>query len=187
MQPTMYFNPIQPSIALSMLTLMLYVALTAAPMYVANAAAMIFGGKTPIDGGKHFYDGKPILGKGKTWKGSLMGILTGTFAGLLIWHFFPTPASLLTPHYAAYSFVLALGAILGDMAGSFIKRRMAIERGKQAPLLDQLDFVIGGLVLGLIYFQPDIIQVLVLALITPLIHSLANRVAFMLKLKNVPW
>ncbi|QQR92872.1 MAG: CDP-2,3-bis-(O-geranylgeranyl)-sn-glycerol synthase [Candidatus Iainarchaeum archaeon] len=170
-----------------MLTLMLYVALTAAPMYVANASAMIFGGKTPLDGGKHFWDGKPLLGKGKTWKGTLMGILTGTFAGLLIWNFFPEQALLLTPYYPSYSFLLALGAIAGDIVGSFLKRRMDIERGKQAPLLDQLDFVIGGLVLGLVYFQPDIIQVLVLALITPLVHSLANRLAFTLKLKNVPW
>lgn len=189
MPHTMYFNPIQ---LLSggvhhMLTLMLYIALTAAPMYVANASAMIFGGKTPIDGGKHFWDGKPLLGKGKTWKGTLMGVLLGTFAGLLIWNFFSAEAALLSSEYPSYAFLLALGAIVGDMVGSFIKRRMNIERGKQAPLLDQLDFVIGGLVLGLVYFQPDVVQVLVLILITPLIHSLANRIAFLLKLKNVPW
>jgi CDP-2,3-bis-(O-geranylgeranyl)-sn-glycerol synthase len=116
-----------------------------------------------------------------------MGILLGTFSGLLLWNFFPAQALSLSADYPSYAFVLAFGAIAGDMAGSFLKRRISIERGKQAPLLDQLDFVIGGLVLGLFYFQPDVVQVLVLMLITPLIHNLSNRVAFILKLKNVPW
>lgn len=170
-----------------MLTLMLYVLLTAIPLYVANASAMLFGGKTPIDGGRQWSDGRPLLGKGKTWKGTFMGIILGTFAGLVVWYFFPLLTQEITPNYPSYAFWLAAGAILGDMVGSFIKRRMNINRGAQAPLLDQLDFVVGGLVLGLMHYSPNVVQVLLIMLITPLIHNLANRVAYMFKLKNVPW
>lgn len=185
----MYFNPMTAlNWWLHMPALMLYVILTAIPLYVANAAAMIFGGKTPMDFGVIWKgDGLPLLGKGKTWKGSGMGILLGTFAGLLAWYLFREWTRELTPNYLEYAFLLSVGAILGDMVGSFAKRRMRMERGKPAPLLDQLDFVVGGLVLGLPFVAPELIQVLVLVLITPIVHLLANRVAFVLKLKSVPW
>ena len=39
-------------------------------------------------------------------------------------------------------FLLGFGALLGDALGSFIKRRMGIGRGKPAPILDQIDFLI---------------------------------------------
>ena len=32
------------------------------PAYCANAAALIFGGGPPIDAGREFLDGRPILG-----------------------------------------------------------------------------------------------------------------------------
>ena len=54
------------------------------PAYVANSSAVIFTGKTPIDGGRKWTDGKPLLGKGKTWRGLIMGIISGTFIGYII-------------------------------------------------------------------------------------------------------
>ena len=183
----MYFNPIWMWIWLRMLTLIQYVILTALPLYVANASAMIFGGKTPVDFGIHLSDGQPLLGKGKTWKGSIMGIIVGTFSGLLLLNFIPSWTNEIATDYLVYAFLLSFGAILGDMVGSFAKRRLRMERGKPAPVLDQLDFVIGGLVIALPLFSPSFVQALILVLITPLVHTLANRVAFILKLKSVPW
>jgi CDP-2,3-bis-(O-geranylgeranyl)-sn-glycerol synthase len=46
------------------------------PAYCANAAPVIFGGGSPIDAGKIFLDGRPILGSRKT--------IRGFFAGLVI-------------------------------------------------------------------------------------------------------
>ena len=164
-----------------------YLLVTALPLYVANASAMIFGGKTPLDGNVPWSDGRPLLGKGKTWKGTFMGILCGTFIGLLLWNFFPTLAGGLTPHYPSYAFLLSLGAIAGDMAGSFLKRRWNMQRGHPAPMLDQLDFVAGGVILAALVYIPTLLGLAVLVAITPIVHQLSNRLAFSLKLKSVPW
>src|SRR3972149_4153462 len=48
------------------------------------------------------------------------------------------------------SAILALGALLGDLAGAFVKRRMGKPRGAKAPGLDQYDFVAVGLLLSLL-------------------------------------
>jgi len=39
--------------------------------------------------------------------------------------------------------LLSIGALVGDAAGSFIKRRLNISPGKHCMLLDQVDFVVG--------------------------------------------
>jgi len=51
------------------------------PAYCANAAPVIFGGGPPVDFGKIFLDGKPILGSHKTLRGFLSGLLVGTLVG----------------------------------------------------------------------------------------------------------
>ena len=40
------------------------------PAYCANAAPVIFGGGKPLDRGKKFVDGKPILGRIRHLEGS---------------------------------------------------------------------------------------------------------------------
>jgi len=82
---------------------------------------------------------------------------------------------------------MGLGAMIGDLGGSFVKRRLGIPRGKPAPLLDQLDFVIGMFVF-LAFITPIKWEwVVILFILTPLIHLLANGIAYLLKLKNVPY
>ena len=45
----------------------LRVSLMAIPLYLCNSLALVFGGKTPIDGERKFFDGRPLLGRGKTF------------------------------------------------------------------------------------------------------------------------
>jgi len=53
------------------------------PAYCANAVPVIFGGGRPVDFGKIFLDGKPILGSHKTLRGFFSGLLVGTLVGFL--------------------------------------------------------------------------------------------------------
>jgi len=47
------------------------------PPYIANMAPAVWGGGPPLDKGKLFYDGRRWLGKGKTIKGTIIGVIAG--------------------------------------------------------------------------------------------------------------
>jgi CDP-2,3-bis-(O-geranylgeranyl)-sn-glycerol synthase len=88
---------------------------------------------------------------------------------------------------------LPAGAMLGDIVASFLKRRTGRERGAAAPGLDQLDFVVGALVLTVLaapgwaaetFSLPVLVAIVVL---TPLLHVGANAAAYALGLKAEPW
>ncbi len=83
--------------------------------------------------------------------------------------------------------LVALGALLGDVLGALVKRRLNIPRGGPAPVLDQLAFLSVAILLGMIANPMPLILVGVLLLVTPAIHLLANAIAYLLRLKDVPW
>lgn len=160
------------------------------PAYIANPTPVLAGGKTPIDFNKRFIDHYPILGKGKTWRGTFYGILAGTIiASIQMYiqaHYDLTRLSL-TEMTITLGFLLASGAILGDIIKSFFKRRINIKRGNELPLLDQLDFLIGALIFASFATTIHLNTIIILLILTPIIHRLANILAFQLKLKKVPW
>ncbi len=154
------------------------------PAYVANTAAGVFGHGRPVDLGKNFIDGRRIFGDGVTIRGSASGIVAGTIAGLL--------QDLLESgnpidQKIFLAFLLSVGAIAGDAAGSFIKRRLGMPKGSPLFPLDQLNFVVGGLVFASLFDVRPIIEIAALLVITPLGHLAVNRIGYQLKLKDVPW
>ena len=150
------------------------------PAYCANAAPVLGGGGKPMDFGKNFLDGKPILGRNKTFKGFFFGLAIGIGVGIVECLLFDYPwlFSLLTPS----------GALLGDLAGAFLKRRLGIAPGGLLPVVDQVDFVVGALLLSapLAVIRTWELAVAVLV-ITPPIHLFTNFLAYKLKLKRNPW
>jgi len=163
------------------------VSLMAIPLYLCNSLALLFGRGTPIDLGKNFLDGRRLLGDGKTVRGTFVGIVLGTAGAFLVKTAFPETALFLQSDYLAYGALLAVGAILGDFAGSFLKRRKGIERGKSVFLLDQLDFVVGGLAIGSLLVKPSLLEWIFLLAFTMLAHVLGNWIAYLAKLKKNPW
>ena len=155
------------------------------PLYVANATPIIFHGSIPVDLGKK-YKGERILGKGKTILGALCGVLGGTFIGIIFGLLFPQ-IRILIPHYSIIIILLSSGAIIGDMTKSFAKRRKGIKSGGRWFLVDQLDFIVGGLIFSLLVRIPEIGIVIFLLVVTVFIHTATNIIAFKLKLKKVPW
>ncbi|MAG21936.1 MAG: hypothetical protein CL943_01340 [Candidatus Diapherotrites archaeon] len=163
------------------------VILVIIPIYLSNSLALVFGGKTPIDFNKNFSDDRPIFGPGKTIRGAIAGIFFGSLTGIIVSVFIPQLTGYLPVDYVQYAILLSVGAVVGDIAASFLKRRINIERGKSVLILDQLDFLIGGLVIGGIIFVPSILQIAFLTVFTFLMHRFANNIAFLTKLKKVPW
>ena len=165
----------------------LRVSLIAIPLYLCNGFALIFGGKTPIDCRKNFFDGRRILGSGKSFKGTASGLFFAFIGVLTLSVVFPETSEVIGANYLFYGMLLAIGAVLGDFAGSFAKRRLNIPRGKGIFLLDQLDFVIGGFAVGMILVVPTALEVVFLLAFTMLMHVVSNRVAYVGKMKKVPW
>ena len=149
------------------------------PSYVANAAPLIFGRGTPIDGGRNFTDGRQILGSHKTFRGLFAGILAGTIFGFVEYPF--------GPQMPLAGFLIGLGAVLGDLLGAFLKRRLDIKPGDPLPIIDQLDFVFGALALGSLVFPLPWMSVFLIVLATPPIHLGTNYGAYLLGLKKTYW
>ena len=125
-------------------------------------------------------DGERVLGNHKTFRGFFSGLLAGSTAGAVCSYVFSR--NLLTVAIPA-----SLGALLGDLAGAFVKRRLKIKPGGPLPVLDQLDFVVGALILVSLFSPISLPVVLILLLVTPPIHFLTNLGAYALGLKNNFW
>ena len=149
------------------------------PAYCANGAPVIGGGGKPIDLGRNFFDGKRIFGANKTFRGFFFGLAIGAAVGVLDCLLFGYPwlFAVLTP----------LGALLGDLTGAFLKRRLDIKPGGLLPVVDQIDFVVGALVFSLPLMIVSWQLALAVLLITPPIHLFTNFIAYKLKLKKNPW
>jgi len=172
---------------MSMLEEILYALYYIFPAYCANASPVIFGGGKPIDLEKKFFDGKPIFGSHKTYRGFISGLLIGTFVG---W-FQETIAPLAgLPKGSVFSgFVISLGALIGDLVGSFVKRRLNLKPGAMLPVVDQLDFVLFALLFAsLISPLPiSVTGMIAIIILTGPIHLLVNVLAYLLRLKDTPW
>ncbi|MEM3622465.1 MAG: CDP-2,3-bis-(O-geranylgeranyl)-sn-glycerol synthase [Candidatus Bathyarchaeia archaeon] len=149
------------------------------PAYCANAIPVITGGGYPIDFGKKFFDGKPILGKNKTFRGFFSGLIVGTVIGLLESMFFGYPIF--------FGSLLSSGALFGDLAGAFLKRRLGLAPGDLLPVIDQVDFIIGAILFSLPLQILDLNLAIIVLIITPPIHLLTNFAAYKLGLKSNPW
>lgn len=163
------------------------------PAYAANGFPPLARGKKPIDMGKKLL-GNRIFGDGKTFEGFALGILAGSLVGAL--------ESYLYPDLNAYAmqfgvtlplitlltgFMISFGALVGDLAGSFVKRRLGLKRGASVPLLDQWNFVIGAVLFSMWFTEINIWMFLIMLLVTPIVHRLANIIAHRLKIKKEPW
>ena len=108
-----------------------------------------------------------------------MGLSIGAVVGVMdcVAFGFPWLFAILTP----------LGALLGDLVGAFLKRRLNIAPGGLLPIVDQVDFVVGALLFSLPLMVINWETAVTVLLITPPIHLFTNFLAYKLKLKKHPW
>jgi CDP-diglyceride synthetase len=91
-------------------------------------AKKIFGDRfsRPLDGGVAFFDGRPVFGSSKTFRGIVVSVLA-TAAGA------PLMGLGLTT-----GVTVAAAAMAGDLFSSFVKRRLNLPPSSQALGLDQI-------------------------------------------------
>ena len=141
---------------------------------------MIFGGGRPIDSGKYLSDGQRVLGDHKTIRGFVSGLIVGVIVGAFESVFF-------YPNLMIVAILASLGALVGDLVGAFVKRRLKISPGGSLPVFDQLDFVVGAILLVSPIVSLSVGTALILVLVTPPIHFLTNLGAYGLGLKSTCW
>ncbi|HTO82723.1 MAG TPA: CDP-archaeol synthase [Methylomirabilota bacterium] len=99
---------------------------------LANVAPLIgkriLGGSLahPLDGGRAFFDGRPLFGASKTVRGILLAVLLASVAAPLV----GLPA--------AIGARVAGAAMAGDLLSSFVKRRLGLPPSSKATGLDQI-------------------------------------------------
>lgn len=162
------------------------------PAYVANGAPVVgvkilglLGLKRhPIDCGKNFIDGRRVFGDNKTWEGLVIGVVAGALVG-----FMQAAVENNEGIHIVKGLVLGIGAMLGDLLGAFIKRRLGLRPGEPLPILDQALFLFTALALAYLLNLVNLTssELLLLTVITIALHVSTNYIAYTLKLKDVPW
>jgi len=148
----------------------------------------------PIDAGKSFR-GHRIFGAHKTWRGIVTGIIAST---LVLWiqqllaanyewtniftgaiDYSALPVLILGP-------VFAIGALGGDAIESFFKRSRGIKSGKAWVPFDQLDYIIGSVLVSLFFVILTPAQYVWIFVVWFLMHLIASYIGFRLGLKKEP-
>jgi len=167
------------------------------PCYVANMAPVVAKKlglfpslARPLDGSGS-NGAKQIFGVNKTYRGILVGIIAGvltSFAQLLLLNnsFF---ASILVFPYTVKNFflwgiLLGGGALGGDLAKSYFKRKRGIAPGNRWLPWDQLDMVFGGIVCGSLLYRFSLMNIIILLIATPFLVLAINFVGYFLKIKE---
>ncbi len=85
--------------------------------------------------------------------------------------------------------MIALGALMGDLVHSFVKRRIGKVEGAPLPLADQVDFVLGAVVFSILASgsAPPLLTIILIFVITVPLHLFTNLIAYLLKMKKTPY
>ncbi|MEA3410280.1 MAG: CDP-archaeol synthase [Pseudomonadota bacterium] len=129
----------------------------------------------PVDGGARFVDGKPLLGTSKTWRGLLGAILV-------------TPLVAQSVGLGAQTgLIVAVAAMLGDLASSFTKRRMDIPPSGMALGLDQIPEALLPLIAMRSVIDLSVGEIVFLVAAFTLLELLLSRILFRLRIRKRPY
>ncbi|MDD5342298.1 MAG: CDP-archaeol synthase [Patescibacteria group bacterium] len=167
------------------------------PFGVANMSPVIFKGRLsvlarPIDN-NHRFRGQPLFGDHKTWRGIILGTLTGgaTFVIQQAIYQIPSFKYLSLIDYPSipshYGFVVGFGALFGDLIRAFVKRRIGVLPGQPWVPFDQIDYVLGGLAFSALYFTLSWRIWLVTLALGFFFHIAVSYIGFFLKMKESRW
>lgn len=171
------------------------------PAAIANAAPVLSAAlpglrrwNAPLDGGLRFR-GQALLGSHKTWRGLLSGIAAAT---AVLWLQQFAYAHTEWARYLANTvdyttlplFILgplfAIGALGGDAIESFFKRQHGIRSGNAWVPFDQIDYIIGAIIVSLPVVVATPPQYLWMIIVWFAMHLLFSYAGWRLGLKKDP-
>ena len=129
---------------------------------------------------------KKLFGAHKTWRGLIFGVFAAVIvAGLqdLIW-----PSLSVAPgEWPAIGFLLGFGALAGDAVKSFFKRKAGVKPGGRWIPWDQIDYIIGALLLVSIVHFPGWNVVIILLIISFIGHFVVSKIGYAMGIRRHPW
>lgn len=154
-----------------------------APAYVANMAAPLVrywkGWNRPI-WSRGLGDHKTVLG----FAVGLLAALATTFVQHVVGR---EPRFVEYERWAGLGLAFGLGAMGGDSAKSFFKRRLGIPPGQPWIPFDQLDFALGALILVAPQATLGLADVAILLGVSFGGHVTVNHAAYWLGIRDVKW
>ena len=129
----------------------------------------------PVDGGYTLFDGQRLFGPHKTWR----GIVGASLACALVAGLWGYPWWL--------GFLFGTYTMLGDLLGSFLKRRLRIAPSGLAPGLDQLPEALLPLLLLRQSLGLDWLDILIVILLFISLGLLLSRWLYRLHIRRKPY
>lgn len=159
-----------------------------APVFVKNVNFLNY----PVDFNKKI-GGKRIFGSHKTLRGFFFGIITAIVIVYIQIQVYGIPffynISLLdysSNNFFILGFLFGFGALFGDAIKSFFKRRVGISPGKTWFPFDQIDSVLGIILLVSIIYVPSVTYILAMIMIELILHLVFVYLGFLLKIREQP-
>ncbi len=166
------------------------------PAYLANISPVfaynIFKNKfsTPIDFNKKLLN-RPLFGKNKTYRGFISGILVGILVSSLqsYLYAFKSIKDISLFDYTSinpviFGFLMGFGALFGDLAKSFVKRRLNFKPGASWIPFDQTDFLVGGMFFASFVYRPGADVIITILLVMPIVKVIIDQIGFYLKISR---
>ena len=154
-----------------------------APAYLANMAPPFVrywkGWNRPIS--------RRWLGTHKTVLGFVAGVLTAMLVTFVQRRLAWSGSIVAYDEWALLGVLFGVGAMAGDCAKSFFKRRLGVEPGRPWIPFDQLDFVLGALALvhaRVALAWSDLLAILALSFCG---HILVNHLGYWLGVRDTRW
>lgn len=129
----------------------------------------------PLDGGAVFADGQRVLGASKTIRGAFLSVLITPLAAVLIglgWQI---------------GVVVALSAMAGDVASSFLKRRMGLPASSRAMGLDQIPEALFPLLASRLLVPITFADIVVGTAMFFAGSLIVSRILFKLRIRDEPY
>ena len=165
------------------------------PAYVANMAPVFAKGvpflNIPVDLGKT-YQGKPLFGSHKTYRGFFFGIVSAIIiccSQAVLYEWIPFFRDISLIDYSSTCFILlgflfGFGALAGDVIKSFFKRRVGVVSGKSWFPFDQMDYLIGMLVLVSFVYIPPVTHIIVILILGATMSLITSYIGYFLGMKE---
>ncbi len=134
------------------------------------------------------------FGKNKTWAGLIGGTLGGILTGIVQHYLFDVVPFTGIDHLhgtLAWSMLagglLGSGALIGDIAKSFVKRKIGIRPGGALPFWDGVDHIVGATIFLTPLYVAEPLDMLILFLVSPVISLVSNTASYFFGWKSTWW